>query len=45
MDYRIFNVHTDVNTCDYTMGVYGDHKRVCVATELCYPTYTACRVF
>ena len=23
MDYRIFNVHTDVNACDCTRGLYG----------------------
>ena len=28
MDYRIFNMHTDVNACDFTRGVR-THVRVC----------------
>ena len=29
MDYRIFNVSTDVNACDYTRGCTDTRKRVC----------------
>ena len=29
MDYRIFNVHTDVNAHNCTQEVYEHHKRVC----------------
>ena len=34
MDYRIFNVHTDVNACDYTLGCTDTHKRVCTESWL-----------
>ena len=29
MDYRIFNMHTDVNACDCTWGCMDTRKRVC----------------
>ena len=34
IDYGIFNVHTDENTCDCTRGVYGYRKRVCTESWL-----------
>ena len=30
----IFSVHTDVNACDCTQGMYGHHKRVCAESVL-----------
>ena len=27
--FAIFNVHTDVDACDFTRGLYGHCKRVC----------------
>ena len=35
MDYRIFNVHTDVNTCDCTRGCTDTCKRVFTEGWLC----------
>ena len=34
MDYRIFNVCTDVNACGCTRGVYGHCERVCTESWL-----------
>ena len=34
MNYEIFNVHTDVNACDCTRGMYGHRKRVCTESWL-----------
>ena len=34
MDYRIFNVRTDVNTCSCTWGCKDTHKRVCTESWL-----------
>ena len=34
MDYRIFNVRTDVNACDCTQGCTDTRKRVCTESRL-----------
>ena len=32
--FAIFNVHTDVDACDFTRGLYGHRKRVCTGSWL-----------
>ena len=29
MDYKIFNVHTDIDACDCTRGMYGRRRKDC----------------
>ena len=39
MNDRIFNMHTDVNACDYTL-VYRHHKKVCTEILLGEKSFT-----